>query len=190
MGSFIGLISICLNIAAFYWILILTGRIKNLEAKTSQFDPEELDTHLSVYLDAVREENANLLNEVDARLKQSGSELRRANGLKKKPTTPVDAPPQWDYAPERLIEEHPSTDLQPNEGREKHEDTNLSLSKRIDSNSAPMSIPENPIDSLETSMLARILQLKQEGLESEDIAKKLGLGKGEVALMLKLHEKR
>ncbi len=187
MGSLIALISICLNIVAFYWILILTQRFKGLEAKASQFDQKELETQLGAYLDAVREENANLLKEVGGKLKQSAF----TENLTRVRKQDVETEPRRPYSPEQLAEDYETNlpldfafqDLVDNQDFLKKDSVDQGVE------SFPKA-PEDVIDSLETSTLARILQLKQEGHNTEKIAKELGMGKGEVALMLKLHEKR
>lgn len=163
MSLVLGLLSIILTIVAFYWVLLLTQRIKALEEAETTYNLVEIQEQLDAHLKAVREENVRFINEMEERSEKQATELPSHQ----KPTapTPIDTAPSRSQQ-SSLLEEKPMLEWEP-----------------------PVNL-EEPIDVMETSLMSRILQLKQEGLNTEVIAKQLDLGKGEVALMLKLHEKR
>ena len=161
MGTFLAVISLCLNLACFYWILILSQRLNASQAAETTSDPEVLQEQLDEHIERLRQENAQFIYELENRLNAApkvSPKLSFGEILIKEEYTSHEPTGEPDKGPESVIIEPP--DL------------------------------EASIDVLETSVTAQILHLKEQGFSVDKIAKKLKMGKGEVALMLKLHEKR
>lgn len=173
MGVMLTLICFCLIIVAFYWILMLTQRIKGLEASEAVSNALEIQDQLDEHLKAIREENARFLKEVEERIKEHNDtfvEIKRKE--------------------HELNATLMSTGVKNGPASSLSKQTTDAIPGRENESWAPPVDIEEPIDVMETSLLSRILQLQEDGLSTEKIAKQLSLGKGEVALMLKLHEKR
>jgi hypothetical protein len=168
LGTFLAVISLCLNLVGFYWILILFQRLNTLKGAETTSDPEALQEQLDEHIERIRQENAQFLFEFESRMNKASS-----------------APPLRSF--DEVLR---GEDLQLQE-------TSGQPVKEAERVTAPSGdrLPDAPsfeisVDVLETSLTAQILLLKEQGLSVDKIAKKLKMGKGEVALMLKLHEKR
>lgn len=168
MGTFLAVISLCLNLVGFYWILILFQRLNTFKAAETTSDPEALQEQLDEHIERLRQENAQFLFELESRMNMASS-----------------APPPRSF-----------DEILRGEDRQLQETSGQPV-KEAERVTAPSDdrLPDAPsfetsVDVLETSVTAQILLLKEQGLSVDKIAKKLKMGKGEVALMLKLHEKR
>jgi hypothetical protein len=168
LGTFLAVVSLCLNIACFYWILILSQRLNAFQATDITSDPEALQEQLDEHIERLRQENAQFLFELEGRLNKTSSALPSSSFnevlREEDHNTSFEMPGQFDIGFDQVPSFEPTTFEEPN--------------------------LEAAIDVLETSVTAQILHLKEQGLSVDKIAKKLKMGKGEVALMLKLHEKR
>jgi hypothetical protein len=170
LGTFLAVVSLCLNIACFYWILILSQRLNAFQESDSTSNPEALQEQLDEHIERLRQENAQFLYDLEARLNKGPSSVPKPSFgqvLKEQDLMSFEAKEVTGQTVERAEQ------VNPHEPRTL-EETNLEAS----------------IDVLETSVTAQILHLKEQGLSVDKIAKKLKMGTGEVALMLKLHEKR
>ncbi|MGM8364110.1 helix-turn-helix domain-containing protein [Virgibacillus sp. W0181] len=94
---------------------------------------------------------------------------------------------------QEIKEENRSLQLEINESKQAeqrrkqpHASNNSSHQRKIVNNYIPLDSNKPPTDFVETSLQSQILQLYDEGLSVDEIAKKLNCGKTEVDLTIKM----
>ncbi|GGE46321.1 hypothetical protein GCM10011391_26410 [Pullulanibacillus camelliae] len=166
--------SLCLHLVAFYLIVILVQRMNKLKNDmTGGVDQESIQVTLDHYLEEIRQENDDLIK----RLK------RLENAEKKQEQVPASEPVAEKKQPGPSSAPPPA----PKENKTSFAEQ-LKASMIVEE---PSGLPTEDVeDTVEQSMASRILQLHESGLSVEAIAQQLNQGKGEVELIINIHNKR
>ena len=155
--------SLLLHFVTFYIIIVLIQRMNHLRSMTGEDALKDIDKILQSHLDAIRAENQALIEDID----KNKSKSHFPKPFRRPDTFDMDTP----------VKEKPIV-------KEK--------SEILDRKKAPQYTPpiEKVVDQVKQTDTAQVLHLYEKGLSSQDIAKKLNIGKGEVELMLNLSKRR
>ena len=208
MTSVFLFISILLNIIALFFIVILylrQSKLFEVEKKQRKMI-EEMEDVISTYLAEMKEENENFINRITntektgktKENKKESSNSKRAvieplplvtNGVEEKITLPV-----------KGLKSQAVKAYQTNvSGRLAEDDFEVLLPSfdDLDEANTDQSVkeeekvevePEEIIEPKEKTLLEEVLNLKEQGLSYEEIAKKLHKGQTEIELLLKFRQ--
>jgi hypothetical protein len=190
------ILNFILLLLAFYLILHLYQRIRNLEQSDRTQTTEDLEAALSDYLDQVRRENDRLAHRVGAIV--NGERVVRPSDAQQK-----DEHPQGHSAtgrPSDSVRKPDGGDRAPSFNEELQKQVGKSVLRAASSNERDGSQGKNdqpwvpPVDAIqdtvEESLTARAMELHEQGLSTVEIAKKLNRGEGEIRLLLKIRERK
>lgn len=153
------LISFILHGVSLYWIFRL---------KKHPFDSKEIESLLAMYTEEIKTDNEKLLSRLDNFEDREGSEIKK------------------DLTAEDLND----TKQMENTVSQQEDAAKSAVESQVDSGED--SVYEPPIneslDSFEPSIRAQVLTMSKQGVNRTEIAQKLGCGKGEVELLLKLYQ--
>jgi ATP/maltotriose-dependent transcriptional regulator MalT len=166
--------SLLLHIVTFYIIIVLFQRMNHLKSQPNVDTFTDLDGMLEAHLEAVRAENQTLIDSIDK------SRVVYPKPQQQKVETIVTT----DKIEPKSVES-PKIETKPVAKKQKQEAPMVKVEE-------PVYTPpvENIVDQVERSSTAEVLHLHEKGYSSQEIAKKLNIGKGEVELMLNLSRKR
>lgn len=150
-------ISFLLHAFSFYWIFHLKQRTK---------ETSEIEGMLAAYTEEMKEENDKLIRQ----MKTFGENLSQTNEATSFPNA------QKDENVENSSEHEWALPVE----TEPTENVDSAVSE---TDTAPV---EEDEEKSEKSLEAQALSLAEEGLKQDEIAKKLGRGKGEIELLLRL----
>lgn len=185
MVLYLVIISLILNLATILWIVVLMQKINqpSLENETIDADKvtREIEDLLIAYTAEMKAENEKLMSEFIL----SKEEKKRTESSYEAvvETEPVKNPSELEIKQSEVSSTEPIHKERMNE-REK--DDNVKAEERF-SDYQPPSIQDAKEDIYEQSDTLKVLTLAKQGLNIEEIAKKLKMGKGEVELLLKFY---
>ncbi|MFA9456068.1 DUF6115 domain-containing protein [Halalkalibacter sp. AB-rgal2] len=153
-------ISLLLHGFTFLWIMILLQRIRHVQSQPDSMNQlqSEMEDILLAYTTEMKEENERLLEKVQRNKHQTTRSLVEEQSAKAS---------------------NDSIQLEAKEEQEQEQEDSLPYIPPIEINEQ---------ETYEKSYTVKVLELAQSGLTSEQIAKKLKMGKGEVELILKFHQ--
>lgn len=167
-------ISLILHLFTFLWIITLSQKMNAMNAnQTDANDFEkvksEIEDILLSYTEQMKDENEKLLLQI----KRENDLINQK--LNSETVEKMEEPPMAAQTVQLDLNRKPEP---------KNKELDDDYSKYV-----PPSIPEESSEDVyEQSDTAKVLSLAKQGLDAEQIAKKLSLGKGEVELMLKFYQ--
>ncbi|MGO4887753.1 DUF6115 domain-containing protein [Anaerobacillus sp. MEB173] len=170
--TFLLIISLILHLFTFFWIIILTQKIKTQEGTVPNQDKikAEIEDLLVAYTTEMKEDNERLLQAISKL--QVNSQMRTA----------IPNEPDLESVPTPK-QQFEMTEIQ----KENTENKSVEIKKESDSEDIPLPI-DDVKDTYEQSKTAQVFLLSQQGLAIKEIAKKLNMGEGEVELILKFYQ--
>ncbi|HHY74651.1 MAG TPA: coupling factor for flagellin transcription and translation [Bacillus bacterium] len=177
-------ISFILHLLAFFWIILLSMRLKRSnEIETRQKEIQnEIEDLFQSYLLEMKEENEKLLNMIEKSAKtsmdnkESGKNDEQSNHFSNE-TRPLET-----Y--------EPPVNLRSKMTQQVYQNINLNKPKISSSvEEATEYVPPVPSgdEEFEESSASQVIRLHEQGRNPTEIAKKLNMGKTEVELLLKFN---
>ncbi|MFD2616864.1 DUF6115 domain-containing protein [Terrilactibacillus laevilacticus] len=156
--------SLILHLLAFYLIIQLVQRLKHVEQQHPEELKREIEEMMTAYLTDIQQENDRFIQELNKQKKNEEIKSnKKANHEERdKINDDIDNVINKSY-------------------QQATEDADIDWIPPIKSTSE---------EKYESSLLAKALHLKQKGQSITEIAKALGRGEGEIALLLKINEKK
>lgn len=174
MTSLLLTISLLLHLFTFMWILVLIQKIKAQGPTDHSKVKAEIEDLLIAYTEEMKDENKKLVKELQQLKKERqvtmkedrSEEIKNTAGEKLQAKAIINR-----YNPYKNIK-------QEHKDKEKYEVFQPPLEASGENSSA----------LYEQSDSVKVIALSKQGIPADQIAKKLGLGKGEVELMIKFHQ--
>ncbi|OLO40918.1 hypothetical protein BTR23_05445 [Alkalihalophilus pseudofirmus] len=172
MVQFLLTTSLVLHLLTFLWIITLLQKVNNQQISPINDEKikREIEDLLVAYTTEMKEENEKLLEQVKM--------LQEAN------TSPVSLN---EKVMEQLKVEHEPIVINSKEAIKEDVTQRHTVDQYKYEDYQPPTIQVDEPDMYEQSNTAKVLLLAEQGFSSEEIAKKLSLGKGEVELMIKFY---
>jgi hypothetical protein len=190
MTSILLAISLILHLYTFFWIITLMQKMKSQPSENINYEKikEEIEDILLAYTTEMKEENEKLVLEVKKIKAENNQVLKQLEFNPKIRAVPHD----------RVIESINQNRSTPMTQKVSPLTKSTRMSPQPKENNEPPSIEEysdyqpptiedEKADIFEQSDTVKVLSLAKRGFNSEQIAKKLKLGKGEVELILKFY---
>lgn len=162
MNTLLITISLVLHGFTFMWIFTLMQRVQQPNETSKQEIKElkqELEDMLLAYTSEIKEENERLLSEIQTKAKKESKQ----QPVIQKVQQPSPKPYQQQQYKKEIVED-----------------------KRYDEYIPPIDVIQE--EQYEPSDKTKVLELSKQGLTTDQIAKRLEMGKGEVELLLKFHQ--
>ncbi|MTT32253.1 hypothetical protein GMB86_09580 [Terrilactibacillus sp. BCM23-1] len=156
--------SLILHLLAFYLIIHLVQRLKHLEQQHPEELKREIEETMTAYLTDMEQENDRFIQELNKSKKHEVIQSNEPTNHEKQGKA-IDGKDNVMNKSKQQVTYDAVTDWIPpikSTNEERHE----------------------------SSLLAKALHLKQKGQSITEIAKALGRGEGEIALLLKINEKK
>ena len=168
--------SLCLHLIAFYIIVLLVQRMNKFKQDvTDDVDRESIQITLEHYLEEIRQENDALIKRLQ---RLEGADEHSDHPTLQSETVTVEKQFAGEiFSEQRAPKENKATFS---------EQLQTSLNENLPSGLSA----EDVEDTLEQSVASKILQLHESGLSVDAIAQQLNQGKGEVELIINIHNKR
>ncbi|WP_078554636.1 DUF6115 domain-containing protein [Alkalihalobacterium alkalicellulosilyticum] len=168
MQSYFLVISFILHVFTILWIFTLFQKINHSVNQTINEEKlkAEIEDLLVAYTAEMKEENEKLLKVINQNVtpkRITKLEPFEQNEIER--TTPI----------------HKGLE-------EKVEEPKVERNEKEYDDYLPPVVEDQQVDMYEQSDTAKVIALAKQGMSADDIAKKLNLGKGEVALMLKFYQ--
>ncbi|MBU8906986.1 DUF6115 domain-containing protein [Desertibacillus haloalkaliphilus] len=177
MITYLVIVSIILHFITFFWIITLMQRF-NREAPSPNKNAEkvkaEIEDLLVAYTTEMKEENERLIKQFIDHGQEQSQQLRE--------DTVRHDPPQR----ERTTKQ--TSPLSPLSNEQVEFDKTENEYDRSYQPPIPTDDDYKSDDVFEQSETAKVLSLANQGYSANEIAKKLGMGKGEVELLLKFYQ--
>lgn len=185
MTTYLLIISLILHLGTILWIVVLMQKINQPTQNTEPIDAKkitrEIEDLLVAYTAEMKADNERLVKELKT---QAVS----------KPIVPMQESThrEIDVSEENMIKplkvtQDPITSLHI-EKKETVDSVKLEAEENRFPSYEPPTVTENQSDAFEQSDTLKVLTLAKQGLNVDEIAKKLNMGKGEVELLLKFYQ--
>lgn len=187
MISLLIAISFILHLLAFFWIILLTVRIKRsneIEVRQAQVQ-REIEDMFQAYLLEMKEENEKLLNTIQKsgnnnKVKTTVPAKQRVNVNELIPDQPEPTSP---YKPSLFIQGKRVEQIY--KSQKPQQPRSSTLQEKQTDYQPPIPVGE---DQFEQSLTSQVIRLHEKGFEINEIARKLNKGKTEIELLLKFRE--
>lgn len=188
-------ISFILHLLAFFWIILLSMRLKRItEVEHRQVEiQKEIEDLFESYLLEMKEENEKFLYELE---KTSNTNVAKqitgsTNGVTTNISNHTNIANQKDtaepYKPAANLRGKMTQQMYQNQLLQRSKNGPVSPSKANQNNYEPPVPTEE--DQFEQSLTSQIVLLHNKGLNTDEIAQKLNKGKAEIELLLKFSRK-